>query len=331
MNADIRTGGNTMNRDFPLAYACINKDNQVRKKSSSGGIFYLLAKYVFMHDGIICAARYDLDWNVVHSICESLDDIESFMGSKYVQSRLGEIYKTIRELLKTGTLIMFVGTPCQVAGLKSFLRKEYSTLILVDLVCHGVPSPVIWKKYLEEQAQGKHIEKISFRSKRDGWLKFSPKISYSDGSTFQEVQCRDPFLHGFMQNLYLRPSCFECSFKGLERESDLTLGDFWGIQKLDLNMFDDKGTSLVLIQSKKGLTIWNEISHQLKTKEFDTEEAVKENSAIFMSVKPHKNRDKFFKEYRYKGIIRAEHTCTKVSLQLKVMCKIRKLFKKAID
>lgn len=220
------------NSIFPIAYACYSKNEAVRIRSSSGGIFYMLGEEVLGTGGVVFGAAFDSDWSVKHRHVDSKDELILLMGSKYIQSNIGDTYKQVKCFLKNGRQVLFCGTPCQIAGLKRFLNRNYDNLILVDFICHGVASPEVWKQYLDEISEGKEIESISFRDKTRGWSKFSLKIKYRDGTEYLESPYIDPFMRAFLKDIIQRPACYQCRFKGLERESDMTLADFWGIKNI---------------------------------------------------------------------------------------------------
>lgn len=314
-----------MNTEYPIAYVCINKDDVIRKNSSSGGVFYHLAKSVIDAQGIVFAATYDKEWNVVHASCQDMDAIHSFMGSKYVQSKLGDTLKAVKENLTNGRLVLFVGTPCQINGLTSFLGKEYENLLLVDIICHGVPSPLVWRRYLEETTEGKEISGINFRDKKDGWKENSVKITYKDGSCYQVKKHDNRYFKGFIRDIYLRPSCYACAFKGLNRKADITLADYWGIQEIHPDMFDDRGASLVLLHSAKGEAYWSKVKESFHYQLTDLEFAVENNSAAVVSVALPKQRKVFFTEYEKKGVAATVDKCTHISLVGRLKRKLARL------
>lgn len=258
-------------------YAAKNPDDEVRRASSSGGIFTLLAKYVLAENGVVFGARFDKDWNVVHDYTESKEGLGAFRGSKYVQSRTGETFKQAERFLKAGRKVLFSGTPCQIMGLKRYLRREYDNLLTVDFVCHGVPSPLVWRKYIEETLVRQDekiqfrptlnhlfsdemplIEGISFRDKCLGWEKFSFALTLSKVTTAGEkntvslssIFYDNAYMQAFLANLTLRPSCYACPAKCGRSGSDVTLGDFWGIGKIAPELDDDRGCSLLIIKSR---------------------------------------------------------------------------------
>lgn len=281
---------------YPLAYAAINGDLNIREKSSSGGIFYLLAEYVICSGGVVFGVKYDENWEPVHDYAECIDDVLGFLGSKYVQSCVRNTYREAEAFLKKGRLVLYSGTPCQILGLKSFIKKEYANLITVDLVCHGVPSRKVWRQYMELRSEQRKVVALSFRDKTEGWLDYSLKMDFADGSTYRNNQHEDLYMKGFLQNIYLRPSCYECRFKGIERNTDITLADLWGNKAILPEMFDNRGTSLVLIQSVKGADIWDNISKSIKNVELLTADYEKYNPNMRASVEKNYKRQKYFKD-----------------------------------
>lgn len=250
--------------DYPTIYAVINIDKEIRMQSSSGGFFYLIAKYVIQNDGVVFGAKFNANWEVEHDYSDNMDGVRAFMGSKYVQSSVKNAFKKTKTFLETGRLVLFSGTPCQIYGLQSFLGKNYTNLILLDLVCHGVPSSRIWKEYLEMRSNGREVVDINFRDKTDGWLDYSLNMKFSDGSSYRMSHRDDLYMKGFLHDIYLRPSCYECKFKGVKRDSDFTLADLWGCQNMIPELFDDMGTSLVLVQSDKGKQIMEALHREIR-------------------------------------------------------------------
>lgn len=262
-----------------ITYAAYNANNQQRKSSSSGGVFISLAEKIIEKEGIIFAACFDNNWSVIHSYTDKISDLERFKRSKYVQSRIGNIFIIIQDFLKSNKMVLFVGTPCQVAGLKGFLRKEYTNLITVDVICHGVPSPKIWLKYLNEQKN--HLKKnnkcdniefinISFRDKKISWHQFNFSIKYTvnNGKSNQQIktysasQQKDYYMRSFLHDYIIRPSCFRCKFRNGKCKSDITLADFWGIEKITCqeNYIGEEGTTMVLSHNSKSEELLSELS-----------------------------------------------------------------------
>ena len=278
-------------------YAAINKDEDIRLNSSSGGIFYLLAEKTISEGGIVFGARFDGDWQVTLDYAETMEGIKPFMGSKYVQARTANAYKDAEAFLKQGRKVLFTGSPCQIAGLHHYLRKEYDNLTTVDFVCHGVPSPKVWQRYLDEVVtSGKQaIIDVKFRNKSNGWKKFNFVLSYNQEEKTHSLcswHQQNHYMRAFLSDMILRPSCHDCRAKQGRSHSDITIADFWGIDKEIPEMFDDKGTGLIMVNTEKGLQAidWSKVS----TKESSIEVASKYNPGLSSLTKPHHRRTQFF-------------------------------------
>lgn len=282
-------------KNEPAAYACYNKNENIRKESSSGGIFTLLANKILEKDGVVFGASFNNEFMVEHTYVEKKEDLHKFRGSKYIQSVIGESYKKAKEFLDDDRYVLFTGTPCQIEGLLSYLRKDYEKLFTQDIICHGVPSPMVWKKYLEhrKKVDDKNPLDISFRNKDNGWKNFNIKFKYYD-KEFRKSENDDKYMQAFLKNVILRDSCYECSFKKINRLSDITLADFWGIEYVNPKMFDNKGTSLVIVNSEKGRKLFNDIQSEIIQEQVDINEALKYNPSMTSSVRPDKNRENFF-------------------------------------
>lgn len=285
-------------RNEPYAYACINKDEEIRMESSSGGIFTLIAEQVIDNGGVVFGAAFNKELDVVHSFVERNHELSRFRGSKYVQSRIEDTYKITENYLKEGRQVLFSGTPCQIGGLKSYLRKDYNNLLTIDNVCHGVPSPRVWRKYLKYHSEldCSSVEKVNFRFKNPGWKQYSLKLTYDNSNTRQIRRNNDLYMKAFLKDICLRPSCYTCEFKTLHRQSDITLADFWGIQNVSPEMDDDKGTSLIFINSTKGQSMLEQIKGSTLYNEVDINKAVAYNTAAIKSAKYNPRRDSFFAE-----------------------------------
>jgi coenzyme F420-reducing hydrogenase beta subunit len=285
-------------RNNPVAYACKNKDEIIRKQSSSGGIFSLMAEKVLEDNGVVFGAGYNTDFDVEHSWIDNIEGLSRLRGSKYVQSNIGNAYQEAKRFLIKGRQVLFSGTPCQIAGLKAFLGKDYKLLICVDIVCHGVPSPKVWQLYKQHMEKVFKAEsmKINFRSKVSGWRLFSMLFVFNNGTEYSKTLTEDIFMQGFLKNLYLRPSCYACRFKTLNRLSDITLADFWGIEGMLPQMDDDLGTSFVLVHSQKGQEMFSTMAKRMDYEQVDVEKAIAKNSAAIKSVVLNPKRKKFFIE-----------------------------------
>ena len=278
-------------------YAAINKDEEIRMKSSSGGIFHLLAEKTIAEGGVVFGARFDEQWQVVIDYAETMEGVKAFMGSKYVQARMATAYADAKRFLSEGRKVLFSGTPCQIAGLHHFLRKPYDNLLTVDIICHGTPSPKVWSRYLDEvvTAGRKAIHDVQFRNKSNGWKAFNFTMEYNKDEQTVSLcshHQQNHFMRAFLRDMILRPSCYQCQAKSGRSHSDITIADFWGINTEIPDMDDDKGTGLVLVNTNKGLSAidWNKINH----KETTAEVALIHNPAYSRSVAAHPKRTKFF-------------------------------------
>ena len=311
---------------LPLnVYAAINKNEKIRLESSSGGVFTLLAEQTIEEGGVVFGARFDENWQVKLDYTETIEGITAFRGSKYVQARTENTYKEAELFLKTGRKVLFTGTPCQIAGLKKFLRKEYDNLLAVDFVCHGVPNPKVWAKYLQELLASKGekntvsfspnrtnvferyapISGISFRDKTLGWKKYSfvlrqnlTKVT-TDGEensvSFSDMHRNNTFMRLFLSDIILRPSCSDCHCKEGKSGADITIADFWGIGNVSPEMDDDKGTSLILVQTEKGKQVFSQID--IVRKEQTYEDASYCNQGLKSHCKPHPKRELFWEKF----------------------------------
>lgn len=286
----------TIVNNEPMAYACINNDEKVRIESSSGGIFTLIAEQIIDENGIVFGVGFDERLELIHSYVETKEGLDKFRGSKYVQSKIGDTYYQAEEFLKQGRKVLFTGTPCQISGLKSYLGQNYDNLFCVDIVCHGVPSPKVFKKYIDyqESSFGSLTQRIAFRQKAEGWKLYSVSLFFKNDTEYRQNLRKDLYMKAFLKDVCLRPSCYNCEFKTLHRQSDVTLADFWGIQNMLPEMDDNKGTSLIFVNSYSGQSMLNKIKDTALCKEVDINQAVKYNSAAVKSAAYNFKRDQFF-------------------------------------
>ena len=276
------------------AYACYNNNLDERLNSSSGGIFCLLAKEIIKRKGVVFGAVFDNEFNLRHSFIEKIDDLRKMQGSKYTQSIIGDSYKKAKEFLDNGRPVLFTGTPCQIEGLKSFLLKDYDNLYTQDIICHGVPSPRVLQKYInyQEMINKEKIESLLFRNKDRGWSNYETKIIFKT-KIYNKNHSKDIFMRSFLKNICLRDSCYNCAFKKKYRSSDITLADYWGIENVHPEMDDDKGVSLVLVNSSKGNKLFNYIKKDITFKKTDIDKAISYNSAIYKSAEHCANENDF--------------------------------------
>lgn len=292
----------------PIAvYAAKNPDERIRMESSSGGVFTLLAEQTIRAGGVVFGARFDEAWEVVHDSTETIEGLAAFRGSKYVQSRIGTSFARAEEFLKQGRQVLFSGTPCQIAGLNRFLRRSYDNLLTVDVVCHGVPSPLVWRRYLDGIGGGTTVSRISMRDKSTGWTHFRIRISDTDRNLVNATVGDDPFMKGFLANLYLRPVCHACPAKSGRSGSDLTIADFWGIRRVLPHFADDKGVSLVLTNTKRGAEIFG--ASATNRTEASYSDALKYNPAIESSPCIPKARSEFWQKFPTYGISAIDEAC----------------------
>ncbi|MCM1313384.1 MAG: Coenzyme F420 hydrogenase/dehydrogenase, beta subunit C-terminal domain [Bacteroides sp.] len=279
--------------------AVINNDDKVRMASSSGGVFTLIAERVINGGGVVFGARFDDDWQVVFDYTENMDGLAAFRGSKYVQSRIDGSYRMCERFLKSGRRVLFTGSPCQIAGLNHYLRKPYKNLLTCDFVCHGVPSPKVWQMYLKEvvAAGTKAVSDIKFRNKAEGWKRFNFIIAYDKGKqrmSLSSFHGHNHFMRAFLSDLILRPSCYSCKAKQGCSGSDLTIADFWGVGNHYPEMDDDKGTSLVMINSDKGMEAID--FARVRYQEAEYAIAARYNAGLKSCVRIHPKRERFFSE-----------------------------------
>lgn len=276
------------------AYAYTNDDNRILLSSSSGGFFYQIAKYILTQKGIVFGASFDKEFNVEHKYITQLSDIAKLQGSKYVQSNLYGTYKEIEKSVKQGKLVLFTGTPCQIAGLTSFLDRDYDNLIKLSVACHGVPSEKIWQLWLKGKFKGKYhiISNIIFRWKNPSWENYSMRVEFRGDSYNIIPSNKNSFMKAFLDGLIMRPSCTECQLK-LNSTADITMADFWGVLNVYPEFYNKDGVSLIISHSAKG----DETLRQMNISPLhpvDYDKAVKYNSSLMNSAKSHDEFNTFF-------------------------------------
>jgi len=275
-------------------YAAMASDD-LRMKSSSGGAFTLLAEEIISMGGTVWGAAYTSSFEVEHFCASTLGELEKLRGSKYMQSRIGNAYKRIEKELKTDVPVLFTGTPCQVAGLKSYLNKEYDKLYTIDLICHGISSSAVFKGYMQGCHNDKTISKIGFKEKKPWGWRPGMNISFGDDSTYQRIADRDPFFRAYLSGMSQNPSCSRCKYSKLHRPGDLTIGDFWGVQKFNPRLNDDRGTSVILTNSEKGKKLLESVQTFKKIEEVPIEFAVEGNRSLSVPTPSHPRSARFFR------------------------------------
>ncbi len=281
---------------FPQVYAMWSKDDNIRSTSTSGGVFAVLASHVLSKKGVVFGAAFDEDIRVVHTGIYNQEQLWRLQGSKYAQSITGDTFKEVKALLQAGRAVLYSGTPCQISGLYSYLGKDYELLCTCDCVCHGVPSPLVFELYKShlEKTNASEIKSFNFRNKSAGWKNYNIKVDFKNGSQHRIDFKDDPYMRGFIGNMYLRPSCHSCKYASVQRQSDITLADFWGVDKFDPGLDDDKGTSLILANSSAGLELLEACRDALSIHKADLPAAARGNPSLTGPSSPHRRRGEFF-------------------------------------
>lgn len=285
-------------------YAAKNKLDDIRLKSSSGGMFVPISDYVLDNDGVVYGVAFDENFKATHIKAEKKEDRDKCIGSKYSQSDLNVIYKSVKKDLEEDKLVLFTGTPCQVAGLNKYLcnvKKE--KLILVDIVCHGTPSPKLFREYIKyiECNRHKKIKQYNHKAKDFGW-KHNEKITFEDGTEDVKSNLSQAWKYVFYSHFALRPACHNCKYTNCKRPSDITIADFWGIEKFAPEFTDSKGVSLVIVNTNKGKIVFEKIKENINFIERNIEEAKEKNPNLIRPSNMPENRKKFWQEYEKNGI-----------------------------
>lgn len=283
----------------PKVFAAWSNDKEIRLNSTTGGIFSELAKLILNDGGIVVGAKYNDENEIEHYAIGNIQELYKLRQSKYVQSSIGFIYRKIKQNLASGKKVLFCGTPCHNAALSNFLNKKYDNLILCDFICRGVNSPKVYRKYLDmlEKKYNSKIVTVHFKNKTFGWNRFSTKIEFNNSTYYIKDRYNDLFMVGYIEkNLYMRPSCHNCCYKGLPRVSDITLADFWGISNTRPNLDQDKGTSAVLLNTQKGLNLFQQFDKQVFKEECTIEEVISGNPYINLTPTKSTERSQFFND-----------------------------------
>lgn len=284
----------------PICYAAEHKNLEVIFDSTSGGLFSAMAEIMYRTNGFVGGAIFNEDFSVKHFISDSKEDLPRLRSSKYLQSNLEGFYTQVQNLLKSGKRVLVCGTPCQMASLRSFLKKDYDNLIIADFICRGVNSPKVWRKYLDsfEERYGSPVVYAKAKSKEFGWRNLTQKVILKDGRHIYETKDQSNFTKGYLRtNVYCRPSCYDCRFKGFPRISDITLADFWGIEKVDQSMEKNLGTSLVMLNSRKGVSYFDEFKKRINCIQVPFDSILAGNPALVTPIGPPKvDRESFFND-----------------------------------
>lgn len=288
---------------LPSSYAGRVSDENIRKGSSSGGVFTVIATEILNKGGYVFGACFNDDWTVSHKCITNISELYKLRGSKYVQSEIGSSYKEAKKYLKDGKWVLFSGTPCQIAGLNHFLGRVYSTLLTVDVVCHSAPSPLVWDRYLaslmaKNNALNKSEISITFRNKENGWHNYGLLIKDNTGDIVNESSWYNNYMQGFLQDLYTRPSCSFCPARQYRSHSDIMLADFWGVEKYHPEWDDNRGLSLILLKTEKARLFFDSIATQLSLFDKIPYSEVEDrglHAPIMENTAPHPLRSYFWK------------------------------------
>lgn len=286
-------------------YAVKNKNLDIRKESSSGGVFSLLAEKVLSQKGVVFGARFDSHWQVVMDYTENIEGLDKFRGSKYVKCDIGNTYSKVKDFLSSGRKVLYSGSSCQIAGLRKFLKHDYENLLFVDYLCHGAPSPLLWKKYIEEISRNdvSSLTNISFRNKKRGWKNFSIIIKRGKEVLVDSVFSENIYMRAFLADMSLRPSCYQCSARNGHSGADITIGDHWAIRDINSSFDDNEGVSLVLINTEKGSCAFEDLNANII--ETDFVESKKWNGAFYDKTEEHLHRKRFFRKLQYRTDVSA--------------------------
>ena len=306
-------------KDEPLhTYYYVTNDAELRESSSSGGAFTALAKGVLDADGVVFGVVFDCEWNVLLSHVENENALSELRRSKYVQAKVDNAYTLIKEYLNKGRQVLVCSTPCQINGLNHYLGKDYDNLITIDFTCHAIPSPMVWSKYLKEISKDYTVVEVNFRNKLDhGWNNYGLKVVGIKGSNqstlVNQGTGQNAYMKGFISGLFCRPSCSNCASRNFKTKSDIMIGDFWNVEKYhsDKVLNDNKGVSLIMAMTAKGVERVNRISAYGILQEVDFNEAETHDAhhCIVKSSTNHPFRSLFFKLHSIFGIVYTINLC----------------------
>lgn len=311
------------------SFAAYSKNEQIRKCSSSGGVFSVLAQIVLKHNGVVFGAAFDDEFQVHHIRVESVKDLEKLRGSKYVQSRIEKTFKDAKEILESGREVYFSGTPCQIDGFKNYLGREYENLITQDIICHGVPAPYVWDKYLDSVRNNinSEITQISFRDKLLGWRKYSVRIEGANGKVEMSTFLDNPMMRAYLRDMCLRPSCYDCPSKGVKRSSDITLADFWNVSDFIDDFDDDRGTDLIICHSSKGMKLLQEAESAIECHKVDMR-AVYENVPMNTSSRLPTKRNDFMEYLEHGSFVGSVQKYCTIPIHERLVTKIKLISKR---
>ena len=317
----------SVNKSRPIdniAYAAINKKKDIRDSSSSGGIFYTLAKNILENEGIVYGAAWSDDLRVTHIRVDKIEYLSLLQGSKYVQSDIGRIYCSVKNDLELDRSVLFSGVPCQIAGLKIFLGKEYQNLTTCEVLCHGAASPEIFNKHIEyiNKKFNSRVKSVNFRFKTEQKCQNIKYRLQNEEDILLEEPMEDFYYYGFQSGILLRESCFNCKYVGLQRCADITLADFWGLEKEALTLPDNLSyPSLIFVNSEKGRNILKKNEKQWLISKRTIDEAIWGNLSLRRAVPFNKRKKYFFKNYYKYGYEKAANKYLKIHYNVKDIIK----------
>lgn len=309
------------------AYGAVTKDKNVSNLSSSGGLFSVFANTILEKNGVVFGAAFDKDFKVYHKAAYTYDDVKAFRGSKYVQSNIEDCFKQVKSLLDDDRYVYFSGTPCQIAGLISYLNKDYSKLITQDFICHSIPSPMVWDRFMtyKEKEFGGKIVYASFREKEEEQKGYKLKLLFDNGNTYIG-DGNNPYTKAFIEGLSSNTACYNCKFKGDNRFSDITLGDFWGVEDICTDFKDYNGVSLILLHNEKALSLFDTVKNDITFVEVDSDKVFNNNQMAIKSVYFNPRRKTFFKTIKKKGFQTAYKKATTPTAKMKLKRLVKKYF-----
>lgn len=314
--------------ELSICYAAYNKNEEIRYKSASGGMFRVFADQIIAEGGVVFGAAFARDFTVEHTYTETFEGLTAFMGSKYLQSRMGDSFTLVKQFLKEGRKVLFTGCGCQIAGLKRYLKKDDTNLICIDLICHGVGSPKIWIDYLNNYFTDNNILSINCRDKIKGWSSSSYTIE-GKKKIYSEVVHNNIYHKNYIKNLFIRPACAICPFRGNNRVSDITLADCWGFQQIAPEMNDEKGLSSVILHTSKGKTLFDFTTSEFVFKSI-LESDIQQYNPDYVRSMPfnYNRRTAFWKDYSRMPFKELFEKYSKESKKQKILCFIKKILKK---
>ncbi|AFL69144.1 Coenzyme F420 hydrogenase/dehydrogenase, beta subunit C-terminal domain [Sulfurospirillum barnesii] len=308
----------------PIVYAARHKDKEVIKDSTSGGVFTAFAELFYQMGGYVGGAVYDNDFNIKHIVTNDVNDLPKLRSSKYAQSDLTGFHASVKALLRKGEKVLVCGTPCQMAGLRMFLRKPYENLLILDFICRGINSPKVYQKHLNslEKKFGSKINYLKAKNKELGWRSLTFKATFENGEAYYAKGRDDNYTRGYLQTGNItRVSCFDCKFKKNPRIADITMGDFWGVEKVAPELDDNLGTSLIMCNTDQGMNYFQALDN-IDFKKVTIEDIIPGNRSLYQSVSEStENREYFFEDldrYDFDYVTNKYFPKKKLSLKQKI-------------